>query len=281
VATNFKIPQNKLKFKAYRQDEPFEGNYWRIPKALFVEPYSNLSLLAKNVYSLLLDRMELSRKNGWVSESGELFVFFERDEIAKILNYNVNTIVQAFKELREYKLIMEIRQGIKKANIIYPGKIDFNCLNIEKLDSRISKNYSLESRKTIGSDTELSDPELNNNYNNEKGSFSGVETSSFFNPNNYSKLVIYTWKVFLEQYQEFRHEKHPTLKPQQLERCLNVLESFISENELDDEIDLLNIVAKYFNTNFPNANYGDGCDYHFNHFCTEGVLQNRFWEVAY
>ncbi len=286
--SNSNIHEKQLIFNAYRQDEPIEGNYFRIPKALFFEPYNNLSLLAKNVYSLLLDRMELSRKNGWVNESGELFIFFEREEIAKILNYNVNTIVQAFKELRKYELVRETRQGIKKANIIYPGKIGFNCLNIEKLDSRISKNYSLESRKTIRSNTELSDPDFNDTEKNTKGNFH-KENSLSSTDKNFSKwklimkiksptsLIDYTIKRFVLCYKHNIGKEHPPLKNDQLERCISVLTTIYLENDITEYADVDKIIDNYFETNFPTSN----SDYRLNHFCTEEILQKRFLETCY
>ena len=46
-------------------------SFYRIPKALFQEPrFQNLSTDAKTLYGILLDRMSLSAKNGWLDEQG-------------------------------------------------------------------------------------------------------------------------------------------------------------------------------------------------------------------
>ena len=44
--------------------------FYRIPKLLFTEnEFSGLSIEAKTVYGILLDRMSMSAKNGWLDEA--------------------------------------------------------------------------------------------------------------------------------------------------------------------------------------------------------------------
>ncbi len=50
-------------------------SFYRIPKALFQEPrFQNLSTDAKTLYGILLDRMSLSVKNGWLDEQNRVFI---------------------------------------------------------------------------------------------------------------------------------------------------------------------------------------------------------------
>ena len=52
-------------------------SFYRIPKALFLESrFQNLSTDAKTLYGILLDRMSLSAKNGWLDEQGRVFIIF-------------------------------------------------------------------------------------------------------------------------------------------------------------------------------------------------------------
>ncbi len=47
-------------------------SYFRIPKALFQDSrFRQLSTDARTLYGILLDRMSLSVKNGWLDEQGE------------------------------------------------------------------------------------------------------------------------------------------------------------------------------------------------------------------
>ena len=47
-----------------------------------------------------------------------------RKEAQEKLNLSDKTVTKAFKELKNKKLIREIRTGFKKNNIIYVGKIN-------------------------------------------------------------------------------------------------------------------------------------------------------------
>ena len=52
-------------------------SFYQIPKSLFTnENYKGLGLDAKVIYSFLKDRMELSRKNNWKDENGDIYLLF-------------------------------------------------------------------------------------------------------------------------------------------------------------------------------------------------------------
>ena len=56
--------------------------FYRIPKALFTdERFKSISAEAKILYGILLDRMSLSRKNGWLDEQGRVFIIFTLEEV--------------------------------------------------------------------------------------------------------------------------------------------------------------------------------------------------------
>ena len=49
-------------------------SYFRIPKALFQDHrFRQLSTDARTLYGILLDRMSLSAKNGWLDEQGRVY----------------------------------------------------------------------------------------------------------------------------------------------------------------------------------------------------------------
>ena len=63
-------------------------SFYRIPKALFQEPrFQSLSTDAKTLYGILLDRMSLSVKNGWLDEQNRVFIIFtiEDDKPAEVV----------------------------------------------------------------------------------------------------------------------------------------------------------------------------------------------------
>ena len=50
-------------------------SYFRIPKALFQDRrFRQLSTDARTLYGILLDRMSLSAKNGWLDEQGRVYM---------------------------------------------------------------------------------------------------------------------------------------------------------------------------------------------------------------
>ena len=53
-------------------------SYFRIPKALFQDHrFRQLSTDARTLYGILLDRMSLSAKNGWLDEQGRVYIMLE------------------------------------------------------------------------------------------------------------------------------------------------------------------------------------------------------------
>ena len=55
--------------------------FFRIPKLLITEPYfRRLSTDAKLLYGLMLDRMSLSMRNGWMDDDGHVYIYFTLEE---------------------------------------------------------------------------------------------------------------------------------------------------------------------------------------------------------
>lgn len=55
--------------------------FYRIPKLLFSdERFEALSTDAKLLYGMLIDRMELSMKNGWTDKDGRVFIYFTLED---------------------------------------------------------------------------------------------------------------------------------------------------------------------------------------------------------
>lgn len=90
--------------------------FYKMPKMLFQNSaYANLSNTAKLVYMLLLDRLQLSKQNGWL-ENGIVYLYFGRTELQKILSISDKTCTKAIGDLKSHKLITEKRQGNGKPN---------------------------------------------------------------------------------------------------------------------------------------------------------------------
>ena len=106
--------------------------FYRIPKALFQEPrFQSLSIDAKTLYGILLDRMSLSAKNGWLDEQGRVFIIFTIEDVKRALCCADNKATKLLRELEEFGLIERKRRGLGKPSLVYV------------------KNFSAESSKSI------------------------------------------------------------------------------------------------------------------------------------
>ena len=95
-------------------------SFYRIPKALFQEQrFQNLSTDAKTLYGILLDRMGLSVKNGWLDEQGRVYIIFPVQEVMDALGCADNKATKLFRELEKFGLIERKRRGLGKPNLIY------------------------------------------------------------------------------------------------------------------------------------------------------------------
>ena len=103
------------------QEETF--SYYRIPRVLFTgQQFKGLSIGAKMLYGLLLDRMYLSSRNGWYDDQGRVYIYYPVEEIEETMGCGHNKAVRLLAELDEVKgigLIERIRQGLGKPAKIY------------------------------------------------------------------------------------------------------------------------------------------------------------------
>ena len=97
--------------------------FYRIPKLLMTdERFKGLSSDAKLLYGLMLDRMSLSVKNGWVDEENRVYIYFPNQTVTEFLNCGNEKAVKLMSELdsrRGIGLIERVRQGQGKPSIIY------------------------------------------------------------------------------------------------------------------------------------------------------------------
>ena len=68
-------------------------SYFRVPKILFRDiKFKDLSTDAKTLYGILLDRMGLSVKNGWLDEQGRVYIIFPVQEVMDALGCADNSV---------------------------------------------------------------------------------------------------------------------------------------------------------------------------------------------
>jgi len=71
-----------IQFEYYSSRESEQFTFYRIPKALFTDPaFFGLSTDAKVLYGLMLDRISLSVRSGWVDEQDHVYIYYTQGEI--------------------------------------------------------------------------------------------------------------------------------------------------------------------------------------------------------
>ncbi len=109
-----------IKFSYYYGKEADQYSFFKIPKILYTDSiFKTLSSDAKVLYAILLDRMSLSMKNGWLDEENKVFIIFTIDEIEETMNIGRNKAINIIKEIQDFGLIEKKRRGLGKPNIIY------------------------------------------------------------------------------------------------------------------------------------------------------------------
>ena len=95
-------------------------SFYRIPKALFQEPrFRCLSTDAKTLYGILLDRMSLSVKNGWLDKQNRVFILFTIEDVKRALCCADNKATKLLRELEKFGLIERKRRGQGKPSLVY------------------------------------------------------------------------------------------------------------------------------------------------------------------
>lgn len=148
--------------------EAEQFSFYRIPKVLFTEErFKSISAEAKVLYGLLLDRMSLSAKNGWLDEKGRVYIIFTIEDIMASMGCANQKAGKLLYELESNShLIERRRQGLGKPNLIYvknfvlPSESQFKkCENHDSGDVIITDQESLKSHtnNTENNNTEYSD----------------------------------------------------------------------------------------------------------------------------
>lgn len=98
-------------------------NFFRIPKKLILDPkFRGLSNDAKILYSIMLDRMTLSARNGWVDDENRVYIIFTVKDVTEELGCSERKAIMLMGELDTKKgigLIEKKRQGLGRPNLLY------------------------------------------------------------------------------------------------------------------------------------------------------------------
>ena len=145
-------------------------SFYRIPKALFQEQrFQSLSTDAKTLYGILLDRMSLSAKNGWLDEQGRVFIIFTIEDVNRSLCCADNKATKLLRELEEFGLIERKRRGLGRPSLVYVKNFSADSSkarfqNRENHESGGFKSTSQDPAKSRCNKTDKNNTEMNETY---------------------------------------------------------------------------------------------------------------------
>lgn len=156
-----------MTFDYYYGEQAEQFSFYRIPKLLFTdEHFKMVSAEAKILYGLLLDRMSLSVKNGWLDQEGKVYIIYTVEDIMEALGCATQKAMKLLTELEsKCGLIERKRQGLGKPNLIYVKNFvtaqESKIQNCENQNSGVLKIETQEFPESKGNNTELNYTENN------------------------------------------------------------------------------------------------------------------------
>ena len=109
-----------MEFNYYYGSQADQFSFIRIPKLMLTDAtFSGLSIPAKMLYGVLLDRMSLSSKNGWFDEENRVFIIYQIGEIVEDLGFTKKKAMDLLSELEKFGLLEKKRRGKGLPNILY------------------------------------------------------------------------------------------------------------------------------------------------------------------
>ena len=154
-----------MKYDYFYEEQSEQFVFYKVPKVLCTEEeFRKLSSDAKLLYGLLLDRVSLSQRNGWVDENGRIYVVFTLDNIMISLNCSDKTATKMLVELEKHGLIERKRQGQGKPVLIYVKNFihseNLRVLTRKTSDSGLVEGTILGSEKVRCNNTEFNNTDI-------------------------------------------------------------------------------------------------------------------------
>ncbi len=238
-------------------------SFIRVPTLLFTDDqYKYVSAEAKVLYGILLRRMDLSAKNGWVDEQGRVYIICTISEIMETLNCADNKATKLMNELEDKcGLIERKRQGLGKPNLIYVK----NFLTVDNLvesrfksrdnhDSGVAESTIPETSKSRPSNKDQKDIDLSYTENPIQSGWDTDGISDYERYKNWFKAELEFNILLLD---------HPTEK-ETLEGILEILaetcsskrkEIRIAGNDMPREV----VKSRLMKLNFMHIQYVLDC----------------------
>ena len=198
-----------MEFDYYYGIEAEQFSFYRVPRLLIKdERFKGLSSDAKLLYGLMLDRMAMSMKNGWLDDKNRAYIIYAVENMADDLGCSKPTCTKIIKELDSDNgigLIEKKRRGLGKTDIIYVknfSSLSEDRTQKEPVNTDVSteiKDFNFKKQNILTSGSkEIELLEVKNfDFKNERNLTSGSKKVEFqevknlasnYNNNNYNGM---------------------------------------------------------------------------------------------
>lgn len=181
--------EDRIKLSYFYGREADQYSFYKIPKLLFTEEYfKKISVEAKVLYGLMLDRMSLSMKNQWFDTEGRAYIYYSLEDIMDALGCSNKKAISIMKELdieAGIGLIEKKRQGQGKPTMIYLKQ--FMIQDVQKCNnytsgeksviSEVKNLHILKCKNVMSRSEEFTHPEVKKLHTN-KNNINNTELSN-------------------------------------------------------------------------------------------------------
>lgn len=243
--------------------------FYQLPKVFFTNPkYTKLSNDAKITWSILRDRLDLSIRNNWVDENGDIFFIYTNEKLKSILNISSpNKLSKIKKELSQADLFSQIRVGLNKPNKLYikrPEVTEADIYYISKQENdikgRYNKDVSLSYIQKYDNDTSRNINKISHDISKEYNNDTELNNTDYIktNSNDMNDLNDILTKTHSSHANHLNTEfNKDALKFQILEELPDQIKSYLSNFEVKDIRTIKSVLLKgkkFFN-NTNNTYY--------------------------
>lgn len=235
--------------------------FFQVPKVLVLgDRYKKMKPNALKLYMVLFDRMKLSMQNGWKDEQGRYYVRMSQEGASELFGWSPTTFRSMKKELENFGLLIQTREGQGKTNMLYILKCEYDEQDVYKVNKSvdtemeqneevaqtidtIKKNKSCSSRKTEVDLLEEQKLTTNkNNFNNNNLSNKFVNKEKTVNNENTNSIKIAQDEIIHKLSSEYMS------KGMHKKVCLQVIEEAKQKKNVEN-------FGAYLRTCFENTLY--------------------------
>lgn len=181
-----------VKFDYYYGNQAEQFSFIRIPRLIMTDQiFAPLSLQAKILYSVFLDRMSLSMRNGWFDEENRVFIIYQIAEIQDDLGFSKRKAIDYLSELEQFGLVEKKKRGFGLPNVLYIKSFliqkngsrgaDLETSVVKMSGSRSAETDTSEVRESIPLEVQETAP-LKNYINNNQTDMSYIKSNHIVSP---------------------------------------------------------------------------------------------------